>query len=61
MLVPKILRPSYVLLRRLANSAPKKRKRLSEAVGVKVRQSRRSERFLEDGPDRARAAPRSTI
>ena len=37
--------------------AAKQRQRLPEAVRVEVRQARRREGFLEDGPDRTGAAP----
>ena len=55
--MPEVLRPSLIFFRSLAFLAAKQRQRLPEAMRVEVRQSRRRERLLEDGPDRTGAAP----
>ena len=56
-IVPKILRPCFVFLRRLANSVSQKRQCLPKTVRAEVRKSRGGKCVLEYLPDRSAAAP----
>src|SRR5262249_10160934 len=52
-----ILRPGLVFLRRPAFLAAEQCQCLPEAVRIEVREARRRECLLEDGPDRTGATP----
>jgi hypothetical protein len=61
MIVPQVLRPCFIMLRRSRKGRRKQSQRFPEAMRIEVRQAGLSKSVLEDRPNRTSATPVPTV